>query len=166
MQPLPRDDSVQFPLSDLCDSLLATYLLTYCPQVLLGLEYLHSRRILYRDIKPENTLVGRDGHVTLADFGVSKRLVRTRDALTRQRDGAGSGSCVIGGGENGSSVRGSGSGSGGDGGGTGSGSWGSSRSTTSSCSGGGSGSRGESGGGSGGESGFSEWTGCTNTLVS
>jgi len=134
-------------------------------EVLLGLEYLHSRRILYRDIKPENTLVGRDGHVTLADFGVSKRLVRTRDALTRQRDGAGSGSCVIGGGENGSSVRGSGSGSGGDGGGTGSGSWGSSRSTTSSCSGGGSGSGGESGGGSGGESGFSEWTGCTNTLV-
>jgi len=43
-------------------------------QVALALAYLHGERIVYRDVKPENTLVGVDGHILLADFGVSKRL--------------------------------------------------------------------------------------------
>ena len=32
--------------------------------------------ILYRDLKPENTLVSHDGHILLSDFGVSKRMLR------------------------------------------------------------------------------------------
>ena len=43
-------------------------------EVCLALEHLHSKSIVYRDLKPENTLVALDGHVLLADFGVSKRL--------------------------------------------------------------------------------------------
>ena len=43
--------------------------------MLLALEYLHGQSILYRDVKLENTLVAIDGHVMLADFGVSKRLL-------------------------------------------------------------------------------------------
>jgi len=43
-------------------------------EVLLGLRYLHSNSIIYRDLKLENTLVSLDGHVLLSDFGVSKRL--------------------------------------------------------------------------------------------
>ena len=45
--------------------------------MLLALEYLHARQIIYRDVKPENTLVGADGHVLLSDFGISKRLHET-----------------------------------------------------------------------------------------
>ena len=47
---------------------------TMFAEVLLALAYLHSQRVIYRDLKPENTLIGGDGHLLLADFGVSKAL--------------------------------------------------------------------------------------------
>jgi serine/threonine-protein kinase len=47
-------------------------------QVAAGLAYAHERRILHRDVKPENVLLFADGHVALGDFGES-RLTRTID---------------------------------------------------------------------------------------
>jgi serum/glucocorticoid-regulated kinase 2 len=44
----------------------------YFAEILLGIEHLHSRDIVYRDIKPENILLDVDGHVRIADFGLSK----------------------------------------------------------------------------------------------
>jgi serine/threonine protein kinase len=44
----------------------------YIAEILLALEFLHSKGILYRDLKPENVLVDKDGHICLADFGLSK----------------------------------------------------------------------------------------------
>nr|CDS26556.1 protein kinase protein [Hymenolepis microstoma] len=41
-------------------------------QILLGLEHMHGRNIIHRDLKPSNVLIGRDGFVKLADFGLSR----------------------------------------------------------------------------------------------
>ena len=38
-----------------------------------GLEYIHKKGILHRDLKLQNVLVGPDGHVVLSDFGVRSR---------------------------------------------------------------------------------------------
>ena len=44
-------------------------------EVVSALGYLHSKWVIYRDVKPENVLIGQDGNILLADFGISKRLL-------------------------------------------------------------------------------------------
>jgi serine/threonine protein kinase len=49
-----------------------------CASVVLGLEYLHGvANVCHRDIKCGNVLLTSDGHVKLADFGVSAELTNT-----------------------------------------------------------------------------------------
>ena len=46
----------------------------YAAEILIALEHLHQKDIIYRDLKPENVLIGFDGHIKLTDFGLSKYL--------------------------------------------------------------------------------------------
>jgi NIMA (never in mitosis gene a)-related kinase len=43
-------------------------------QMLFGLNYLHERKILHRDIKTQNIFIDSEGTIKLADFGISKIL--------------------------------------------------------------------------------------------
>ena len=46
----------------------------YTRQILIGLAYLHSQRVVHRDIKGANILVEKSGRIKLADFGMAKVL--------------------------------------------------------------------------------------------
>lgn len=46
----------------------------YVAVIVSALEYLHEKNIVYRDLKPENVLLGRDGSAKLGDFGFAKKL--------------------------------------------------------------------------------------------
>lgn len=46
----------------------------YASQVVLGLEYIHRMGLVYRDVKPENILLTRNGYLKITDFGFAKLL--------------------------------------------------------------------------------------------
>ena len=48
--------------------------LFYTCEIILALDYLHSLSVVYRDLKPENLLLDREGHLKITDFGFAKKL--------------------------------------------------------------------------------------------
>lgn len=53
-------------------------------QLIDGVGYLHSHRILHRDLKPQNLLLDDEGHVKLADFGLSRSFTLPTRTYTHE----------------------------------------------------------------------------------
>jgi eukaryotic-like serine/threonine-protein kinase len=59
---------------------------SYVTQVAGALQYAHQEKLIHRDVKPENMLLGRNNEVLLSDFGIAiivqtSRSQHTRDAV-------------------------------------------------------------------------------------
>ncbi len=44
----------------------------YAAEIMMALGHLHEKKIIYRDLKPENLLIDREGHLKITDFGFAK----------------------------------------------------------------------------------------------
>ena len=51
----------------------------YLAEVILAIEELHRRNIIFRDLKPDNVLLDAEGHAMLTDFGLSKEDIRDNE---------------------------------------------------------------------------------------
>ena len=49
----------------------------YAAEIAMAFDYLHKRSVVYRDLKPENLLITKHGHLKITDFGFAK-IVRDR----------------------------------------------------------------------------------------
>ncbi|MBI3874943.1 MAG: protein kinase [Verrucomicrobia bacterium] len=72
-----QEAAMRYPLSRL---------LEIFQKVCDGIAYAHSRRVVHRDLKPDNVMVGAFGEVLVLDWGIAKVL---RDTPTHEEPGAG-----------------------------------------------------------------------------
>lgn len=89
-----------FLVMDICDGgdlepygheaihkLTATQVHFVAMEAVVMLGYLHSNRVLYRDMKPANLLVDSNGHCRLIDFGVSKQFAPDQEPSSSEECG-------------------------------------------------------------------------------
>eukprot|EP00667_Euglena_gracilis_P003971 EG_transcript_3984 len=53
----------------------------YAAEVVLALDYLHSHRVIYSDLKPENLMLDAAGHIKLVDFGFAISMDEPSDCV-------------------------------------------------------------------------------------
>lgn len=63
--------------------------LNICREICNGLAYIHSKKIVHMDIKPENILYGFDGLFKISDFGLSEKIESKKIMITDDFDTGG-----------------------------------------------------------------------------
>jgi len=66
------DQDLKKHMDSLPGGMKPVLLKSYMFQMLAGLNFCHARRILHRDLKPQNLLIDRSGALKLADFGLAR----------------------------------------------------------------------------------------------
>ena len=64
-----------------------TLIVSYVKQAAGALQYAHDRRLVHRDVKPENMLLGRENEVLLSDFGIATITPNSRSLQTQDFSG-------------------------------------------------------------------------------
>src|SRR6266851_5294537 len=62
-------------------------ILPYVKQVASALQYAHDTRLIHRDVKPQNMLLGRNNEVLLSDFGIAVAAHTERSLTTQEMAG-------------------------------------------------------------------------------
>ena len=57
--------------------------LFYAAEIALGVAYLHSQQVCHRDLKIENLVLDREGHIKITDFGFAKRVDPANPSVTQ-----------------------------------------------------------------------------------
>ncbi|CAJ0930486.1 unnamed protein product, partial [Mesorhabditis belari] len=77
MEYVPGGDMMQLLINkEIFSESLAKF---YIAELTCAIEYVHSLKFIHRDIKPDNILIDRDGHIKLTDFGLCTGLRWTHD---------------------------------------------------------------------------------------
>ena len=78
------------PGGDMMNLLIAKDIFTeyeakfYTAELILAVESIHKLDCIHRDIKPDNILIGKDGHIKLSDFGLAKVSEKIFDKAAQQ----------------------------------------------------------------------------------
>ena len=46
----------------------------YIAETIIAIESIHNLNYIHRDLKPDNLIIGKDGHIKLSDFGLCKHV--------------------------------------------------------------------------------------------